>query len=168
MRRVGNQLALGVKQRAFEQNVRGGFADLGEFAADDAAKRRILRQGGTLVLAITAQDLALDESDDAVAPPSWFKAPLVQKLNAEPTMQHTAAAREALLGGPLAFLTGWVCALTALTAVLAMIPLSRSAFYGSMAVAIMGGLIVATALTLLFLPALYAAWFRVRPAEAAG
>ena len=37
-----------------------------------------------------------------------------------------------------------------------------------MAVAIMGGLIVATALTLLFLPALYAAWFRVRPAEAAG
>ncbi len=57
--------------------------------------------------------------------------------------------------------------LTALTAVLAMIPLSRSAFYGSMAVAIMGGLIVATALTLLFLPALYAAWFRVRPEEAA-
>ena len=58
--------------------------------------------------------------------------------------------------------------LTALTAVLAMIPLSRSAFYGSMAVAIMGGLIVATALTLLFLPALYAAWFRVKPEEAAG
>lgn len=56
--------------------------------------------------------------------------------------------------------------LTALTAVLAMIPLSRSAFYGSMAVAIMGGLIVATALTLLFLPALYAAWFRVKPEEA--
>ncbi len=58
--------------------------------------------------------------------------------------------------------------LTAMTAVLAMIPLSRSAFYGAMAVAIMGGLIVATALTLLFLPALYAAWFRVRPEEAAG
>ena len=53
-------------------------------------------------------------------------------------------------------------ALTALAAVLAMIPLSRSAFWGPMAVAIMGGLIVATALTLLFLPALYAAWFRVR------
>ena len=52
--------------------------------------------------------------------------------------------------------------LTALAAVLAMIPLSRSVFYGPMAVAIMGGLIVATALTLLFLPALYAAWFRVR------
>jgi multidrug efflux pump len=53
--------------------------------------------------------------------------------------------------------------LTALAAVLAMIPLSRSVFFGPMAVAIMGGLIVATALTLLFLPALYAAWFRVRP-----
>ncbi|AXI60002.1 multidrug transporter AcrB [Pseudomonas kribbensis] len=52
--------------------------------------------------------------------------------------------------------------LTALAAVLAMIPLSRSVFFGPMAVAIMGGLIVATALTLLFLPALYAAWFRVR------
>ncbi|HEY8010757.1 MAG TPA: efflux RND transporter permease subunit [Rudaea sp.] len=52
--------------------------------------------------------------------------------------------------------------LTALAAILAMIPLSRSAFYGPMAVAIMGGLFVATALTLLFLPALYAAWFRVR------
>jgi multidrug efflux pump len=52
--------------------------------------------------------------------------------------------------------------LTALAAILAMIPLSGSAFYGPMAVAIMGGLLVATALTLLFLPALYAAWFRVR------
>jgi multidrug efflux pump len=51
--------------------------------------------------------------------------------------------------------------LTALAAILAMIPLVRSAFFGPMAVAIMGGLIVATALTLLFLPALYAAWFRV-------
>ncbi|MEX0959736.1 MAG: efflux RND transporter permease subunit [Burkholderiales bacterium] len=52
--------------------------------------------------------------------------------------------------------------LTAATAVLAMIPLSRSEFWGPMAVAIMGGLISATALTLLFVPALYAAWFRVR------
>ena len=56
--------------------------------------------------------------------------------------------------------------LTALAAVLAMIPLSRSVFFGPMAVAIMGGLIVATALTLLFLPALYAAWFRVKEVEA--
>ncbi|WP_282369271.1 efflux RND transporter permease subunit [Pseudomonas sp. PS02290] len=55
--------------------------------------------------------------------------------------------------------------LTALAAVLAMIPLSRSVFFGPMAVAIMGGLIVATALTLLFLPALYAAWFRVKKEE---
>jgi multidrug efflux pump len=55
--------------------------------------------------------------------------------------------------------------LTAAAAVLAMIPLSRSVFWGPMAVAIMGGLIVATALTLLALPAMYAAWFRVRRDE---
>ncbi len=55
--------------------------------------------------------------------------------------------------------------LTAAAAVLAMIPLSRSVFWGPMAVAIMGGLIVATVLTLLALPAMYAAWFRVKPAE---
>jgi multidrug efflux pump len=52
--------------------------------------------------------------------------------------------------------------LTGLAAVLAMIPLINSVFFGPLAVAIMGGLIVATALTLLFLPALYAAWFRVK------
>ena len=52
--------------------------------------------------------------------------------------------------------------LTAAAAILAMIPLTQSAFFGPMAVAIMGGLTVATALTLLFLPALYAAWFGVR------
>ena len=51
--------------------------------------------------------------------------------------------------------------LTAAAAVLAMIPLTRSVFWGPMAVAIMGGLIVATVLTLLALPAMYAAWFRV-------
>jgi multidrug efflux pump len=53
--------------------------------------------------------------------------------------------------------------LTAAAAVLAMIPLSRSIFWGPMAVAVMGGLIGATLLTLFFLPALYAVWFRVRP-----
>lgn len=53
--------------------------------------------------------------------------------------------------------------LTALAAILAMIPLSRSVFWGPMAIAIMGGLAVATVLTLLFLPALYAAWYKVRP-----
>jgi multidrug efflux pump len=57
--------------------------------------------------------------------------------------------------------------LTAAAAVLAMIPLSRSEFWGPMAVAIMGGLISATLLTLLFLPALYAAWFRVPRPEPA-
>jgi multidrug efflux pump len=58
--------------------------------------------------------------------------------------------------------------LTAAAAVLAMIPLSRSVFWGPMAVAIMGGLIVATLLTLLALPAMYAAWFRVKREPAAG
>jgi multidrug efflux pump len=63
--------------------------------------------------------------------------------------------------------------LTAAAAVLAMIPLTHSVFWGPMAIAIMGGLVVATALTLVFVPALYAAWFRIRrdsparaPAEA--
>ena len=46
--------------------------------------------------------------------------------------------------------------------ILAMIPLSRSVFWGPMAITMMGGLLVATVLTLLFLPALYASWFRVR------
>lgn len=55
--------------------------------------------------------------------------------------------------------------LTALAAILAMIPLARSVFWGPMALSIMGGLIGATILTLFFLPALYAAWFRVRPVE---
>ncbi len=58
--------------------------------------------------------------------------------------------------------------LTAAAAILAMIPLTRSDFFGPMAVAIMGGLAVATVLTLIFLPSLYAAWYRVRrPAAAA-
>jgi len=52
--------------------------------------------------------------------------------------------------------------LTAAAAVLAMIPLTRSDFFGPMAVAMMGGILVATLLTLAFLPALYASWFRVR------
>jgi multidrug efflux pump subunit AcrB len=42
-----------------------------------------------------------------------------------------------------------------------MIPLTRSVFWGPMAIAIMGGLTVATFLTIFFLPALYAAWFRI-------
>jgi multidrug efflux pump len=55
--------------------------------------------------------------------------------------------------------------LTAAAAVLALIPLVRSVFYGPAAIALMGGLIVATLLTLTFLPALYAAWFKVQPAN---
>ena len=52
--------------------------------------------------------------------------------------------------------------LTAAATVLAMIPLTRSVFWGPMAIAIMGGLTVATLLTIFFVPALYAAWFKVR------
>ena len=56
--------------------------------------------------------------------------------------------------------------LTAAATVLAMIPLTRSVFWGPMAIAIMGGLTVATVLTIFFVPALYAAWFRVERASA--
>jgi len=55
--------------------------------------------------------------------------------------------------------------LTALAAILAMIPLSRNVFWGPMAFAIMGGLLVATVLTLLFTPAFYALIFRVKRAS---
>jgi multidrug efflux pump len=55
--------------------------------------------------------------------------------------------------------------LTALAAILGMIPLAGSIFWGPMAITIMGGLLVATALTLLVVPALYALWFRVRSEE---
>ena len=58
--------------------------------------------------------------------------------------------------------------LTAMAAILAMIPLSRSAFWGPMAITIMGGLFVATFLTLLFLPSLYALWYRKRLGEQGG
>jgi multidrug efflux pump subunit AcrB len=55
-------------------------------------------------------------------------------------------------------------ALTAAATVLAMVPLTRSVFWGPMAIAIMGGLTIATLLTIFFVPALYAAWFRVERA----
>ena len=59
--------------------------------------------------------------------------------------------------------------LTAAAASLALIPISREVFWGPMAYAMMGGIIVGTALTLLFLPALYVAWFRIKePAQPAG
>jgi multidrug efflux pump len=53
--------------------------------------------------------------------------------------------------------------LTAAAAILGMIPLLSSVFWGPMATSIMGGLVAGTALTLGFLPALYAAWFKVKP-----
>lgn len=52
--------------------------------------------------------------------------------------------------------------LTALAAILAMIPLLRSIFWGAMAATIMGGLLAATILTIVFLPALYAWWFKIK------
>ena len=55
--------------------------------------------------------------------------------------------------------------LTAAAASLALIPIAREIFWGPMAYAMMGGIIVGTVLTLLFLPALYLAWFRIRPPE---
>jgi multidrug efflux pump subunit AcrB len=57
-------------------------------------------------------------------------------------------------------------ALTAAATVLAMIPLTRSVFWGPMAIAIMGGLTVATVLTIFFVPALYAGWFKIERAAA--
>ena len=58
--------------------------------------------------------------------------------------------------------------LTAAAASLALIPISREVFWGPMAYAMMGGIIVGTVLTLLFLPALYVAWFRIKPEDREG
>ena len=57
--------------------------------------------------------------------------------------------------------------LTAAAASLALIPIAREIFWGPMAYAMMGGIIVGTLLTLLFLPALYVAWFRIKEPEPA-
>lgn len=73
-------------------------------------------------------------------------------------LESGASYREAIIGATVRRVRP--VALTALAAILAMIPLSRSTFWGPMALTIMGGLFVATFLTVLFLPALYAAWFR--------
>jgi multidrug efflux pump len=58
--------------------------------------------------------------------------------------------------------------LTAAAAILGMIPIAPTVFWGPMAYAVIGGLMVATLLTLVFLPALYVAWFRVQPAQSMG
>jgi multidrug efflux pump subunit AcrB len=55
--------------------------------------------------------------------------------------------------------------LTAISTVLGLIPIAPTVFWGPMAFAIMGGLLVATMLTLIFLPTLYVTWFRAREAE---
>jgi len=57
--------------------------------------------------------------------------------------------------------------LTAAAASLALIPIAREIFWGPMAYAMMGGIIVGTMLTLLFLPALYVAWFRIKEPDSA-
>jgi len=58
--------------------------------------------------------------------------------------------------------------LTAAATVLAMVPLTHSVFWGPMAIAIMGGLTIATLLTIFFVPSLYAAWFRIAPVKDTG
>ncbi|WP_293766180.1 efflux RND transporter permease subunit [uncultured Aquitalea sp.] len=77
----------------------------------------------------------------------------------EHDIRDGASAHEAIIGSAVRRFRPIM--LTALAAILAMVPLTRSTFWGPMAVAIMGGLLVATVLTLLFLPALYAQWFKV-------
>jgi multidrug efflux pump subunit AcrB len=81
---------------------------------------------------------------------------LVDQIETE--VQHGMTRRNAIIEATVRRARPVV--LTALAAILAMIPLSRSAFWGPMAVTIMGGLFVATFLTLLYLPGLYALWFR--------
>jgi multidrug efflux pump len=76
----------------------------------------------------------------------------------ETDVKHGLTRREAIIEATVRRARPVV--LTALAAILAMIPLSRSAFWGPMAITIMGGLFVATFLTLLYLPGLYALWFR--------
>ena len=70
-----------------------------------------------------------------------------------------ASGRDAVIGATVRRFRPIV--LTASAAVLALVPLVRSDFFGPMAVAMMGGIVVATVLTLVFLPALYSAWFRI-------
>src|SRR5262249_23488243 len=84
----------------------------------------------------------------------------------ETDVSHGLTRKEAIVEATVR--RGRPVVLTALAAILAMIPLSRSAFWGPMALTIMGGLFVATFLTLLFLPSLYALWYRKRLDERAG
>jgi len=83
---------------------------------------------------------------------------LIDQIEQDIAAGHTQ--REAILGAVIRRFRP--ITLTAAAAVLALIPLLRSNFFGPMATALMGGITVATVLTLFYLPALYAAWFRVR------
>jgi multidrug efflux pump len=74
-------------------------------------------------------------------------------------VEHGVSPREAIVGSAVRRFRP--IALTASAAVLALIPLAASSFWGPMALAMMGGLIAATVLTMTFLPALYALSFRV-------
>jgi multidrug efflux pump len=82
---------------------------------------------------------------------------LVDQIEADVAL-HGSSRRDAIVAATVRRARPVV--LTALAAILAMIPLRQSAFWGPMAFVIMGGLFVATLLTILFLPALYAVWFR--------
>jgi multidrug efflux pump len=84
----------------------------------------------------------------------------------ETDVSHGSTRREAIVEATVRRARPVI--LTALAAILAMIPLSRSAFWAPMAITIMGGLFVATFLTLLFLPSLYALWYRKRLGERGG
>ena len=86
---------------------------------------------------------------------------LVDQIEAD--VSHGSTRRDAIVEATVRRTRPVV--LTALAAILAMIPLSRSAFWAPMAITIMGGLFVATFLTLLFLPSLYALWYRKRLGE---
>jgi multidrug efflux pump subunit AcrB len=58
--------------------------------------------------------------------------------------------------------------LTAMAAILAFIPLTHSVFWGTLAYTLIGGTFAGTILTLVFLPAMFAIWFKIRPGSPAG
>jgi multidrug efflux pump subunit AcrB len=86
---------------------------------------------------------------------------LVDQIDTE--IAHGRAAWDAVLEATLHRFRPIL--LTAAAAILGMIPIAPTVFWGPMAYSIMGGLAVATVLTLIFLPALYVAWFRITEAS---
>ena len=76
--------------------------------ADDAAKREALRLMGYHVLAVTSHDLDCFELGEKAPAPGWFAETLAQRLNQQAALQHNSAARDALIGGPMAFLAYWL------------------------------------------------------------